>query len=78
MKTITLNEQEWALVKEAIAHLRESVCDDMIHFQKAYNDWDGDSPTTLAVYAMKASSDAADKVCALDQLNAKVITGNWS
>ena len=74
MKTITLNEQEWALVKEAISHLRESACEDMMYFQNAANNWDGKAPTTLADYAIIASSDAADKVCLLDQLHVKLIT----
>jgi hypothetical protein len=76
MKTITLNDQEWALVKEAITHLRESVSDDMMHFQEVSDKWDGNAPTTLAEYAITAASDAADKVCLIDQLNAKVITVN--
>jgi len=74
MKTVTLNNQELALVKEAITHLRESVSDDMMHFKQVFDDWDGKGSTTLAGYAIYAASDAADKVCLLDKLNAKLIT----
>lgn len=74
MKTVTLNDQEWALVKEAITHLRESVSDDIMHFEKNANNWDGKAPTTLANYAIDAAYAAAYKVCLIDQLNAKLIT----
>jgi hypothetical protein len=77
-KTITLNDQEWALVKEAIADLRESVSDDMMHFKQVADKWDGNFPTPLVGYAITAADDAADKVCMLDQLNAKLITEIWN
>jgi len=76
-KTITLSDQEWALIKEALTDLRESVSDDMMHFKEVADKWDGNFPTPLVGYAITAADDAADKVCQLDQLNAKLITENW-
>jgi hypothetical protein len=76
-KTITLSEQEWALVKEAITDLRESVSDDMMHF-KDVSDRYAEMPGPVNCYAITAANDAADKVCQLDQLNAKLITEAWN
>ncbi len=76
MKTVTLNNQELALVKEAITNLRESVSDDMMHFKTVsiYPIGISAFPSLVRDYATLAAKNAADKVCLLDQLNAKLIT----
>ncbi len=78
MKTVTLNEQEWALVKEALTNLRESACDDMMHFKNVsiYPIGISAFPSPVRDYATLAAKNAADKVCQIDQLNAKLITEN--